>query len=207
MGASTGTTSRLRPDVIMHVGTPGPARSAETAVLLNSVLGEGFVDAAAISGIAENRNSTLARAVNRQGKLVGAATATVLGRRAVLAMQANLRIAGIKVDLTGSRVGELTSSAVTPAARGRGVGSELVRVRMGFLKSSGCRYVICASWVSGDGLQTSAGLLRHAGFEHLGMVPSYWAAEQKSGGYLCAACGTDCVCAAKVMLCVIGNPA
>lgn len=171
--------------------------------LLNNALGNGFVDAAALSEIAMDGKSTLVRAMDRQGQILGAATARILDHGTAHGMQARLRTAGIKVDLKGSLIGELKTSAVAPAARGRGTGTELVRVRMDFPRAGGCRYVICASWDSGHRLQTSAGLLRHAGFENLGQVPSYWAEERKRAGYLCAACGADCVCAADLMC----NPA
>lgn len=199
MDTATVTRSRLRTAITVHVDDPGPVRTAQAAALLNSALGKGFVDAATLSETAMDGKSTLVRAMDRQGQLLGAATARILDRGRASAMQARLRAAGIKVDMKSHPVGELTSSAVAPAARGRGIGTELVRVRMEFLRAGGCRYVVCASWVAGHRLQTSAGLLRHAGFKHLGQVPLYWAEERKRAGYLCAACGADCVCAADLM--------
>ncbi|MET4144324.1 ribosomal protein S18 acetylase RimI-like enzyme [Arthrobacter sp. UYCo732] len=116
------------------------------------------------------------------------------------AIQERLRAAGVGLQLVGNLVGELKSSAVTPAARGQGIGSAMVRERLDYLRGQGCRYAVSASWVSNNGAHSSLGPLARAGFERVAAIPGYWAADQEAAGYLCEDCGAACTCTAIIMI-------
>jgi ribosomal protein S18 acetylase RimI-like enzyme len=197
--SSTATMARPASEANLHVGVPGLAVAIEAAALLNASLGSGFITPSDLTGL--GRQGLLVRARGKRGQLLGAATARVLDQDPVNALQAKLRAAGISDSgLGGYRVGEIKSSAVIPAARGRGIGTQMLKARLEFLKGHGCRYAVCASWISSDINNTSIGLLEKAGFAQLAAVRGYWADEQTTAGYSCPDCGRRCTCTAAIMV-------
>lgn len=189
---------------VLHAGDPGLPGRNEAAGLLNACLGDGFVQEPDLAAILAGRG-TLVRACGTDGVLLGTATARVLNQASVYELQQRLHAAGVEKVLVGNLIGELKSSAVAPQARRQGIGAELVRGRLEYLKSLGCRYVVSASWLSGGGAPTSLGLLERAGFERLAVIPAYWAEEQKAAGWLCSDCGTACRCSAIIMILDFGS--
>ena len=159
-----------------------------TATALNESLGSGFIRPSELAELTAGHGGVLIRARNRPGQLFGAATARLLGREDVNALQDLLSRAGVEAGLDGHRIGELKSIVVSPAARGMGLGTTMLAASLDFLKACGCRYVVSASWVSADPQQSSLGMLERAGF------------AQKAGGYLCPECGAECVCAAIILV-------
>jgi ribosomal protein S18 acetylase RimI-like enzyme len=171
----------------------------EAAALLNASLGDGYVDPAALAELAAGGRGILVRARGKRGQIVGAATTRILTPAQATALQGKVPAAAGTL-LAGHRIGELKSSAVTPAARGRGIGTDMLRTSLAFLAAGGCRYAITASWVSADTARTSLGLLERAGFTTLATVPGYWADDQAGAGYTCHDCGGRCRCTAVIMV-------
>lgn len=197
---SAATMIRSAPGASLHVGAPGPVVAIEAAALLNASLGEGFVSASDLAGLTGG-NGLLVRARGRRSQLIGAATARVLTPAQTVSLQDKLRAADSHGDvLAGHRIGELTSSSVIPSARGRGVGTQMLQARVAFLKNSGCRCAVVASWVSAGVGYSSLGMLERAGFTRLATVPGYWADEQRTVGYSCPDCGLHCRCTAVIMV-------
>ncbi|MFF2244702.1 GNAT family N-acetyltransferase [Arthrobacter sp. NPDC058130] len=198
------TTTAIRTptasNVNLHVGAPGPAVATETAALLNEYLGSGFIRPSDLEELTADRGGVLVRARNRPGQLLGAATGRLLGRKEVNALQDRLSRAGVEAGLDGHRVGELKSIVVARAARGMGLGTKMLAASVDFLKASGCRYVVTASWVSADPHQSSLGMLERAGFAQMATIPAFWADDQTAAGYLCPECGAKCVCAAIILV-------
>ena len=197
---ATAISTRTASDVNLHVGAPGPAVATEAAALLNESLGSGFIRPSELAELTAGHGGVLIRARNRPGQLFGAATARLLGREDVNALQDLLSRAGVEAGLDGHRIGELKSIVVSPAARGMGLGTTMLAASLDFLKACGCRYVVSASWVSADPQQSSLGMLERAGFAQMATIAAFWADDQKAGGYLCPECGAECVCAAIILV-------
>lgn len=196
----TATRTPTASNVNLHVGAPGPAVATETAALLNESLGSGFVRPSDLAELTGGRRGVLVRARNRPGQLLGAATARVLGRESVDALRDRLSRAGIEAGWDVHGVGELKSIVVAPTARGMGLGTDMLAASIDFLKASGCRYVVSASWVSADPQQSSLRMLERAGFAQVATIPAFWADDQDAAGYLCPECGAQCVCAATILV-------
>jgi ribosomal protein S18 acetylase RimI-like enzyme len=196
---ATATRTRRTSGTILHVGAPGPAVILESAALLNASLGEGYVDPAELADITAGGRGILVRARDKRRQLIGAATTRILTPVQSAALQEKLPAAARSL-LAGQRIGELKSSAVDDAALGRGVGTEMLRACLAFLKAGGCRYAVAASWVSADTGHASLGLLERAGFTVLATIPGFWAGDQSAAGYACPDCGGQCRCTAAIMV-------
>lgn len=201
---SAATMVRSAPDTSIHVGAPGHAVAIEAAALLNASLGEGFVVASDLTRLTGD-GGLLVRARGKRGKLQGVATARILTPALSDVLQDKLRPAGSDASLTGHRIGELKSSAVAPAARCRGIGTQMLRARLAFLQGHGCRFAVVASWFSADAGHSSLGMLERAGFMQLATIPGYWADEQSAAGYACPDCGGRCRCTAIIMVLDLWN--
>jgi ribosomal protein S18 acetylase RimI-like enzyme len=196
---ATAIRTRRTSGTILHVGAPGPAVILESAALLNASLGEDYVDPAELADITAGGRGILVRARDKRRQLIGAATTRILTPAQSAALQEKLPAAA-SGSLAGHRIGELKSSAVDDAARGRGVGTEMLRTCLAFLKAGSCRYAVAASWVSADTGHASLGLLERAGFTVLATISGFWAEEQTTTGYTCPDCGGRCRCTAVIMV-------
>jgi hypothetical protein len=76
----------------------------------------------------------------------------------------------------------------------------MLQASLNFLRATGCRYALTASWVSSDPAHSSPGLLERAGFAQVAIVPGYWAADQAAAGYACPDCAEGCHCTAVIMV-------
>lgn len=195
---ATAARTRQTSGAVLHVGAPDPAVILESAALLNASLGDGYVDPADLAELAAGGRGILVRARGKRGQLLAAATARILTPAQATALRDNLP-SGAGILLAGHRVGELKSSVVVPAARGRGIGTDMLRATLQFLAAGGCRYAVTASWVAVDAAHTSLGMLDRAGFTALATVPGYWADDQTAGGFTCPDCGDKCRCTAAIM--------
>lgn len=196
----TATAIRNRQaSAVLHVGAPGPDVILESAALLNASLGDGYVGTAELAKLAADGQGILVRARTKRGQLIGAATAGILTPARAAELQGRLP-APARNSLAGHRIGELKSSAVLPAVRGRGIGTGMLQTRLAFLTAAGCRYAVAASWVSEDTAHSSLGRLERAGFTALATMPGYWADGQAAGGYTCPDCAGRCRCTAVVMI-------
>lgn len=185
------------PGVRLRTGVPKPAKARKAAALLNAALGDGF-SAGSLRAV-KAEGGILVRAVE-EGRLLGAATAHVLDDARISRLETKLRAAGVHdVALSGHRVGELKSAAVTRAARGRGIGTAMMQVRLEFLATAGCRYVAVASWVSADPGHSSLRMLERAGFAPLATIRGYWA-QGKFSDYPCPDCALACICTAVILI-------
>ena len=191
---------RKKLEVALHTEQPTPAEAAEAAALFNDSFGAGFTREKDLVELSGSDSGILVQARDTAGELMGAATARILDEMSTAGLEQRLRAAGVhRAGLEGQSVGELRSSAVVPHARGRGVGLDLVRKRLDYLKAQGCTYAVCASWAPSRGGSSSQGILNAVGFEIVAVIPRYWAEEQKIEQYLCSVCGQDCECEAIIM--------
>jgi ribosomal protein S18 acetylase RimI-like enzyme len=188
-------------EAVLYAGPPTLAEAIDAAALLNTALGDGFT--ADVLRTMRSDESILVRAES-DGRLLGAATAHVLDDAALSRLAARLVKAGFPApELAGFRAGELKASAVTPAARGRGIGTALMEARLDFLRDAGCSYVTVASWVSTDPAHSSLGMLERAGFEAIARIRGYWS-KGSFTEYPCPDCGAACICTAVVMVKKLG---
>lgn len=181
---------------VLYAGPPSLAEAIDAAALLNTALGDGFT--ADVLRSMRSEDSILVRAESG-GRLLGAATAHVLGDPAVCRLQTRITAAGLNITVAGYRVGELKASAVAPAARRQGIGTALMDARVAFLEASGCRFVTVASWVSGNAAHSSLGMLERAGFQPVARIRGFWS-KGSFTEFPCPDCGAACLCTAVILL-------
>ena len=89
---------------VLYAGPPSLAEAIDAAALLNTALGDGFT--ADVLRSMRSEDSILVRAESG-GRLLGAATAHVLGDPAVCRLQTRITAAGLNITVAGYRVGEI----------------------------------------------------------------------------------------------------
>jgi ribosomal protein S18 acetylase RimI-like enzyme len=167
--------------------------------LLNDALGSGFVTTEELDELAMSRNGMVLLAKNAHGELIGVATAMVMDEEAKAELAQKLADAGVRrANLLGSKVGQLKSSAVVEAARGKGIGLNLVHERLKRLKDLGCSSAIVLAWDSGSE-HSSLGVLEAAGFKRVAELPEYWREPEGQETFDCIKCGRPCICTAVVL--------
>jgi ribosomal protein S18 acetylase RimI-like enzyme len=185
---------------ILYLESPplDPSRDL-AASLLNDALGSGYVTPEELDELAKSPDGMVLLAKDSRDQLVGVGTAMVMAEETKAPLARKLADAGIRrANIIGSKVGLLKTAAVVPAARGRGIGLNLVYERLKRLKSLGCSTVLALAWVSGNE-HTSLGVLRAAGFKRLGELPEYWREPDGQETFDCIKCGRPCVCTAVVL--------
>lgn len=94
-------------------------------------------------------------------------------------------------------VGSLEALAVAPAARRRGLGSELIRRRVEWFRERSCRAAVAIAWMPVTHPRGfSAPLFRELGFREGPTIPDFYREESARDGWSCPADGTPCRCPA-----------
>jgi len=94
-------------------------------------------------------------------------------------------------------VGVVGAVAVALENRGRGVGTQLTRASMDWLRDRGATAAVSFGWKSSNGCHI-AGVLRSCGFEERLEITEFWTKESASTGYSCPECGNLCKCSAII---------
>lgn len=164
------------------------------ATLMNDALGRGSFTAEKVAALAAEPHGQLVGARAADGNLLGVAHARELPREGA----AFYRVFGDDIVhmLEQRRLGSLFASAVVPEARGQGIGSQLARARLTWLRERGCNYAIGISWQSGLP-HTSRPVFERLGFRMLSESNTFFSDtqnQQQSTG--CMICGASCSCPA-----------
>ncbi len=105
---------------------------------------------------------------------------------------------GITARLAGERVGSLCTLAVEEHCRGQGIGQQLGRARLAWLRERGCTTVLAVSWLSGLA-HTSDRVFEKLGFEGGKTVPAFYRADALKHPFDCPGCRqVPCACAARL---------
>lgn len=98
------------------------------------------------------------------------------------------------------KVGVLESSAVSENYRKQGVGEELTRLRVEWLKSQDASKIVCLAWVYPDGSLPAKAQLTANGLKEITRIEGLWNQECKFYSRSCLECGPDCKCTGAVFV-------
>lgn len=169
------------------------------ATLLNDALGSGYVSTEDLQGLGESADGVVLLATDDEGRLAGAATASVMSETEKADLERKLVEAGVvRPNVSSPRMGLLKTAAVVPHSRGQGIGLRLVNERLARLKQLNCAAVMVLAWDSGS-RHSSLGVLEAAGFERVAELPKYWREPEGQETFDCAKCEGPCECTAVVM--------
>lgn len=105
--------------------------------------------------------------------------------------------ATIRIELADKIVGGFSTLAFVPAWRGKGLGQEISRQRLAWLRERGCQVILGISWVSGLG-HTSDRVFDKMGFRAVKRLDNFfveWSLNKPD--FVCPVCGAPpCRCAA-----------
>ncbi len=103
----------------------------------------------------------------------------------------------ITTELAGQTAGSFATLAFVPQWRGRGLGQEISRERLAWLRERGCKVILGISWVSGLG-HTSDRVFEKSGFRAVKRVDDFfvdWSLNKPD--FVCPVCGAPpCRCSA-----------
>ncbi|MGW1743466.1 GNAT family N-acetyltransferase [Nocardia sp. NPDC001965] len=171
--------------------------------MFDAEFGAGYVDEAELHHLAASPESAVFLAHRDESILAGVSIVSYTDREArerFAQSFASLGFTGAEAD--GPVVGCLQSVVVIPAARGHGVGNDVVEKCVQFGRRRSWSALYAAPWVSGTRYQ-SAGVLARNGFAAVGTIADYWL-QDTSAGMSCVVCGARCRCAAVIMRCQLG---
>ena len=101
--------------------------------------------------------------------------------------------AQIKED-TG--LGVLKTSVVNPFCRNMGIGDNMVKYRIKWLKDQNVKVIKSYAWFV-DGKVPAQKMLMNNDFEPWGDVREYWSKDHNKG-FPCVSCGDNCKCVARI---------
>ncbi|HEY8738999.1 MAG TPA: GNAT family N-acetyltransferase [Candidatus Dormibacteraeota bacterium] len=175
--------------------TPGelaPAGTPYMAELLNDALGAGlYTVPGLLRDVADPAAHVLA--VNGDRGLVGGAVSRLLVPEDASYYAAFGAV--VEQAFKAGPIGSFEGLAVAPAARGRGLGSQLLAESVRWIRERGGRSAVALSWVSRQA--TSAGLFVRAGFEAGPTIEDFYYQESRRDGWTCPVCNGPCHCAAQ----------
>lgn len=178
------------------------ADAPSVCALLGDALGELYVDLDDVRATIDpaNPDATCLIAVDAEGRLIGALTATVLPRGSIADILPVGQVATVQ-ELPSLRFHErlcvIRSIAVLPGWRGRGIGSQLVREALDWCDERGATTALSFGWKSSGGCHI-AGVMATTGFESTQEIPNFWTDDSRQKGYSCPECGSVCECTAVV---------
>ena len=98
------------------------------------------------------------------------------------------------------RVGSLNCASVQEKWQGHGIGTELGRRRVAWLKEIGCDALVGISWESGLA-HTSDRVFLRLGFKSVARVADFYVGMSVQRGFICPVCGAPpCRCAATLFV-------
>lgn len=108
-------------------------------------------------------------------------------------------LAEIAKELGGAGICTCSIIAVDPQYRGLKISQKLHEYAFEILRAQNIRHVLVEIWIRPDGYMPGYRCLHYApSFTDYGDVPDYYATAPEGEGRVCAVCGEDCHCAAKI---------
>ena len=102
--------------------------------------------------------------------------------------------------LLASKVGSLSIMGIDENYQGKGIGQQLSRKRIDWLKDKGCNVLIGISWVSGQ-LHTSNRVFEKMGFTAIKTIDQFFAESSIPMNLICPVCGVPpCLCAGTLYM-------
>lgn len=159
--------------------------------LASPSLGPGYLDRPTL----ESGNRVVAYALHDSGRLAGFAVGRALAGQQYVREHPTAERA---IQRLGAIGGLAETVVVSPDARGRGLGTRLMRDVCAHITVSSGAPLVLPAWRHHDGVVPTDGLARRLGFVPYAIVPDYWFADSWARGYSCPACGSPCRCAAHL---------
>ena len=163
--------------------------------LLGEALGTRFVTRSALSTFVDSSEKAGFVSVDQNDRVMGAVTSELLPESRdvgeLLPDDARERVVALIPELALNHTCLLRSIAVSPLARGAGVGTDLIRASIEHLHSEGATAVISVGWTDHDGCHVQKPF-ESVGFEQRGDLEDFWKAESLEMGYQCPTCGSPC---------------
>lgn len=173
----------------------------QAAAVFNACLGAGYVTVADLRRIVERPRQRLWVATVA-GKVVGAATASLLSAEATDRMTAAVNDPVWPEGIVRGPAGLLQSAAVLEPFRRQGTGSQLIADRRSWFEHGGATVMLALARTPAPRRRdvrrpqdTSEGPLRLAGMVPVGTAPRYWAADRSVA---CSLCRRSCACSATL---------
>lgn len=159
-------------------------------------LGSGFITTGKIEDILSRRSNLQLLGGFIGSKLVALLTVSAITDEKMEYFQVACFSNRADFDFLGQKVGMLVSLVVAKKYRRRGLGSRMMQAGIKFLNNMGCQACIGTAWESGNS-DSSATVLKAAGFQCVATFENYWSDESASLGYECPTCGPPpCKCSA-----------
>jgi len=171
--------------------------------VLGNALGARYVSREQLSEYVQQKRKFGFVSLDKTGRVMGAATSELPDDSQslldLLPTDSQDRVASIVPELEFNRTALLQSVAVSPQARGNGVGTDLVRASVDTLTTAGATSIISIGWTDFEGCHIQ-GPLEAIGFQGRGDLPNFWRQESITKNYQCPTCGQPCKCVARVFI-------
>lgn len=175
----------------------------ETLALLNNELGKGYIKNDELSKYAIPGSKIARVATDHSGAIVAAVTGVLMLpgiRMSEVVHPAHAdALSHLVREAAFSRVGVLKSGAVSPSARGAGLGTALSGATTDALFREGASCVLGMAWTDADGCHAE-GMMNRLGFQMRGDIKDLWYQDSIEEGYGCPSCGTPCRCTGRVFV-------
>lgn len=184
-------------------------RIDQSLAVLREGLGRGFITTERFRQYAASRvgnpfRSALAATDNATGRVVGVLTIEIVDAKAIREsflehyerFKTNADIRLLQFETTGL----IKSIAVSPALRGSGVATALIKHGMHDLAEHGANHYYSLAWVSKQQGCALGGVLRALGFRRAQHIERFWYHDSLANGYRCPSCGNPCECSVDVMI-------
>lgn len=175
----------------------------EALSVLGNALGARYVTREQLSAFVSQQGQFGFVSVDKRDRVVGAATSELPTSpdlvQDLLPSDARDRVASLVPELQFNRTALLRSVAVSPQARGNGVGTDLVRASVENLSGKGATSILSVGWTDLDGCHIQ-GPLEAMGFQERGDLDDFWKQESMAKNYQCPTCGFPCECVARIFI-------
>lgn len=175
----------------------------DTLTLLNGALGESYIKEEELAKYAEPGSKIAHVAVDPDGAVIAAVTGvlTLPGIRMseVVHPSHAETLSRMVPEAAFSRVGILKSGAVSPLARGTGLGTKVSGATADSLFREGASCILGMAWTDGDGCHAE-GMMNRLGFQMRGDIKDLWHQDSIEEGYGCPSCGNPCRCTGRIFL-------
>ena len=176
---------------------------ADALALLNSSLGEDYINDTELIKHAVPGPKIARVAVTYSGEILAAVTGKLMlpGIRMSEVVHSSHAdsLSRMVPETAFSRVGILKSGAVSPEARGTGIGTAVTGATIEALFREGASCVIGMAWTDADGCHAE-GMMHRLGFQKRGDIPNLWHQESIDEGYGCPSCGNPCHCTGRIFI-------
>jgi GNAT superfamily N-acetyltransferase len=200
----------MPPDVAIIEVSGDSQRAMQSLAALRGGLGQGFISDERFQRYVAGQDTAPYRAAlaaidDESDAVIGALLFEVVDMstlRASFLDSAELALAHSTItSLEPEQTGLITSIAVAPAARGRGVARTLIQRALRELATHGAERAYALAWERADthGCML-CGALTANGFQFALRLDRFWYQDSLVHDYVCPACGHPCRCAARVMV-------